>query len=126
MEWEGRKGIVVKEKVCCCPSRVMSVDIIRVSTVFRSLSPTPMHRRLSGRRSRTPPPTRGRRSSPIPGRRVRSRSRSPPRYGRVGTGSSSRDAREIIRREIEKRGSHTDPFLRERERQVCTCNCLIL
>ena len=92
---------------------------------FRTSSPIPIHRRLSGRRSRTPPAVR-RRSSPLSGRRVRSRSRSPPRYGRVGTAAQSRDAREIIRREIEKRTAHSagggggagDPFMRERERQV--------
>ena len=72
---------------------------------------------MSSRRSRTPPPAR--RRSPIAGRRVRSRSRSPPpRYGRTGSAAQSRDAREIIRREREKRSGHSDPFLRERERQV--------
>lgn len=84
--------------------------------LFLFASP-PVHRRVSSRRSRTPPPNR--RRSPISGRRVRSRSRSPPRYGRTGSVSQSRDAREIIRREMEKRSGHGgDPFLRERERQV--------
>ena len=86
-----------------------------LSHIFRSPSP-PVHRRVSSRRSRTPPPAR--RRSPIASRRVRSRSRSPPRYGRTGSAAQSRDAREIIRREMEKRSGHSDPFLRERERQV--------
>ena len=79
---------------------------------------------MSSRRSRTPPPAR--RRSPVAGRRVRSRSRSPPRYGRVGSATQSRDAREIIRREMEKRGGHSDPFMRERERQVMVSCSVIL